>query len=60
CEVEDGKYNLSVDFPKLRPVKDYLKSQGRFRHLSDELIEKIQERVNREYSKLKKMVERGQ
>lgn len=59
-EVEDGKYKLSVDFPKLRPVKDYLKLQGRFRHLSDEVIEKIQERVSREYSKLKKMVERGQ
>ena len=59
-EVEDGKYKLSVDFPKLRPVKDYLKSQGRFRHLSDEMIEKIQERVNGEYSKLKKMVERDQ
>jgi pyruvate ferredoxin oxidoreductase beta subunit len=52
-EVEDGKYRLSFDLPKLRPVKDYLKLQGRFRHLSDGVIDEIQQRVNKEYAKLK-------
>jgi pyruvate ferredoxin oxidoreductase beta subunit len=52
-EVEDGKYRLSFDLPKLRPVKDYLKLQGRFRHLSDGVIDEIQQRVDKEYAKLK-------
>ena len=39
-EVEDGEYKLNIDFPKLRPVKDYLLLQGRFRHLPKEALEK--------------------
>jgi pyruvate ferredoxin oxidoreductase beta subunit len=54
-EVEDGKYKLSFDLPQLRPVQDYLKLQGRFRHLSEELIEEIQQRVDKEYAKIKEM-----
>ncbi len=52
-EVEDGKYRMTLDFPKLRPVADYLKGQGRFRHLTPDLIEKIQARVQKEYAALK-------
>jgi pyruvate ferredoxin oxidoreductase beta subunit len=52
-EVENGKYKLSFDFPKLRPVRDYLKLQGRFRHLPDEVIDEIQTRVTTEYIALK-------
>jgi pyruvate ferredoxin oxidoreductase beta subunit len=52
-EVEDGKYKLSIDLPQLRPVRDYLKLQGRFRHLSEETINEIQKRVSQEYAKLK-------
>ncbi|MBA7618094.1 Oxalate oxidoreductase subunit beta [subsurface metagenome] len=55
-EVEDGKYKLSIDLPQLRPVQDYLKLQGRFRHLSEETIKEIQNRVNKEYAKLKEKV----
>ena len=55
-EVENGKYKLSIDLPRLRPVQDYLKLQGRFRHLSEETIKKIQYRVNKEYAKLKEKV----
>ncbi len=59
-EVENGKYKLSMDFPKLRPVDDYLKLQGRFRHLTPDIIAKIQSRVIREYEKLKqKTLETG-
>jgi len=54
-EVERGKYKLSMDFSKLRPVNDYMKHQGRFRHLSDEIIEDIQTRVTKEYLKLRKI-----
>ncbi len=51
-EVVNGEYKMSVDLPKLRPIKDYLKGQGRFRHLSDDVIEQIQDRVELEYQKL--------
>jgi pyruvate ferredoxin oxidoreductase beta subunit len=52
-EVENGKYSLSAEMPKkLRPIKDYYKSQGRYRHLTDEEIKTIQGRVNGEYKKL--------
>ncbi len=55
-EVENGKYKLSIDLPQLRPVQDYLKLQGRFRHLSEATIAEIQNRVNEEYAKLKEKV----
>ena len=55
-EIENGKYKLNVDPPQLRPVEDYIKLQGRFRHLSSETIADIQDRVKAEYAKLKKKV----
>ncbi len=58
-EVERGKYKITVDFPKLRPVQDYLKGQGRFRHLTPDLMEKIQERVTQEYKGLMAKMEMG-
>ena len=51
-EVENGAYKLNVD-KELKPVADHLKKQGRFRHLSDDEIQKIQDRVTEEYAKLK-------
>ncbi len=55
-EIEDGKYKLSVNPAKLKPVQDYLELQGRFRHLSEETIKEIQDRVNQEYARLKEKV----
>ncbi|HEY54664.1 MAG TPA: pyruvate synthase subunit beta [Dehalococcoidia bacterium] len=52
-EIENGRYKLSLDPPKLRPVTDYMKLQGRFRHLSEDLIAKIQKRVSAEYAEIK-------
>jgi len=57
-EVEDGKYKITIKMPKkLRPIEDYLKIQGRFRHLGKDEIKSIQERVNQEYKKLMCKVE---
>jgi len=56
-EVENGKYTLNLDFPQLRPVRDYLALQGRFRHLPEEVINKIQMRISAEYGKLKRKLE---
>jgi pyruvate ferredoxin oxidoreductase beta subunit len=58
-EVENGQYRMSVDLPKLKPIRDYLKIQGRFRHLSDDIIEQIQERVELEYQKLLEKAKNG-
>ncbi|MCX8117089.1 MAG: pyruvate synthase subunit PorB [Desulfobacterota bacterium] len=58
-EVEHGRYRLSLDFPQLKPVKEYFKLQGRFRHLTEEMIEEIQERVRREYEILRERSKRG-
>jgi pyruvate ferredoxin oxidoreductase beta subunit len=52
-EIENGEYTLNFDFPQLRPIEDYFKLQGRFRHLSKETIAQIQERVTAKYAKLK-------
>jgi pyruvate ferredoxin oxidoreductase beta subunit len=51
-EVENGKYRLTLDVGDLRPVKEYLKPQGRFRHLTDDLINEIQTKVTEDYQKL--------
>ena len=58
-EVDHGKYRLSIDFPKLKPAKEYLRLQGRFRHLTESMIEEIEERVRREYEQLKKRAAAG-
>ncbi len=58
-EIENGKYRLNFDFPKLRPVTDYMKLQGRFRHLSEDIIDKIQQRVSAEYAELKEKAVEG-
>ena len=52
-EVENGEYRLNFDFSELRPVADYMKLQGRFRHLSPDIVEKIQAKVVEKYERLK-------
>jgi pyruvate ferredoxin oxidoreductase beta subunit len=51
--IENGEYKLSVDYPELKPLREYTKLQGRFRHLSEAKLDQIQERVIKEYAKLK-------
>jgi pyruvate ferredoxin oxidoreductase beta subunit len=58
-EVENGVYRMTVEVPKLRPVTDYLKGQGRFRHLTEDVIAQIQERVVLEYNKILENVKHG-
>ena len=58
-EVERGKYRMSMDFPRLQPIKEYLKLQGRFRHLTDGLIEEIEKRIHQEYEQLREKAKKG-
>ena len=43
------KVNRKVDNPK--PVEEYLKLQGRFKHLQESEIKHIQEMTNSEYER---------
>ncbi len=52
-EVENGRYKMSLDFPKLLPVTDYMNLQGRFRHLKPDVIAQIQQTVSRKYEELR-------
>jgi len=53
-EVENGeRYTINCK-PEFHPVKEYLKLQGRFAHLTDPQIESIQEAVNKAWEKLMK------
>ena len=58
-EVERGQYRLNIDFPNLKPIKEYIKLQGRFRHLTEEMIEEIEKRVHKEYGQLKEKATKG-
>jgi pyruvate ferredoxin oxidoreductase beta subunit len=58
-EVENGKYKLTYNPESLKPVADYLKAQGRFRHLSENDINFIQNKVNKEWAKLKDLASIG-
>lgn len=49
-EIINGVYNLNVSFDELKPVTEYTKLQGRFRHLTPEMLDQIQQRVVKEYS----------
>jgi len=55
-EVEKGKYKLNINVPKPKPAEEFLKAQGRFRHLFKpefkKEIEIIQEGVNENWNRL--------
>ncbi len=52
-EVINGEYRLNFDFPELKPVREYMKEQRRFRHLTEDVLDKIQARVEKEYLRLR-------
>ncbi|MEK6973539.1 MAG: pyruvate synthase subunit PorB [archaeon] len=52
-EIVNGKLKFTVEVNNPIPVKDYLKTQGRFKHLTEEEIAEIQKNVDSEWNKLK-------
>jgi pyruvate ferredoxin oxidoreductase beta subunit len=56
-EIENGKYKLNVSPTRLKPVQEYLKLQGRFKHLTAETIKQIQEQVEVDWAELKRKVD---
>jgi len=55
-EVEVGNFRVTVPVPRRRPVRDYLRIQGRFSHLTDEEIAEIQKYVDEEVERVNKVV----
>ncbi len=51
-EIENGVYKMSVEVPELKPITAYTKGQGRFKHLKEDNLAKIEARVHEEYEKL--------
>lgn len=58
-EIEEGRVKLNIKPKKLKPIKEYLRLQGRFRHLTDEQIEEIQRWVNESWESWLKLEEMG-
>lgn len=60
-EVENGKYKINYKPKEKKPVTEWLKPQGRFRHLFREenapLIEEIQRQVDKEWEALNRLVQ---
>ncbi|HMK50853.1 MAG TPA: pyruvate synthase subunit beta, partial [Thermodesulfobacteriota bacterium] len=56
-EIEDGISYTIQEESRVVPVKEYLKLQGRFSHLTDSEIEVIQEDVERAWMRLVKKAE---
>ncbi len=52
-EIRDGKkLTVNVKPETLRPLKDYTSIQGRFRHLTDDVLAQIEARLHAEYEYL--------
>ncbi len=55
-EIDDGKLTINVKPKEKKPVREWLRSQGRFRHLfsprNEHLIEEIQQDVDRKWQRL--------
>ena len=58
-EVENGKYKINFKPKEKKPVLEWLKSQGRFRHLFKEenaaILEEIQKQVDKDWEELLKL-----
>jgi pyruvate ferredoxin oxidoreductase beta subunit len=54
-EVENGIYKLTRKPKELKPVSEYFKGQGRYRHLDETLISYIQEKINSRWANLLKL-----
>ena len=51
-EIEDGVLRITKRVNDRKPVEEYLKLQGRFKHLKEPEIKKVQERTNSEYRRM--------
>ncbi len=59
-EIEDGKYTINVDIEKPKKIEEFMKGQGRFKHLlkprNEEIIKSIQGDIDKKWEELKNKV----
>lgn len=57
-EVEDGEWKLNFKPKELKPIEDFLKPQGRFKHLfkpgNEHMLEEWQNQVDKNWEQLKR------
>jgi pyruvate ferredoxin oxidoreductase alpha subunit len=58
-EIDEGNFKLNLKPKELRPIAEYLKPQGRFRHLSEGQLEFLQKDAQTEWSALLELEKRG-
>ena len=51
-KVENGVYRLTRKGGALKPVREYIRRQGRFRHWTDAAIEELEAEVREGYERL--------
>jgi pyruvate ferredoxin oxidoreductase beta subunit len=57
-EIENGKFKKTMNL-ELKPVEEYLKMQGRFKHLKENDIKIIQDRINATWKELDHLEKSG-
>ena len=57
--IDHGDFKIDVKPKELRPIKEYLQPQARFRHLNDEQFEIIQRDAQYEWDTLLELEKRG-
>ncbi len=55
-EYEMGSFRVTTLVPRRKPVSEYLRLQGRFRHLTDKDVEEMQRLVDEHVSRVNKLV----
>jgi len=58
-EVDHGEFKISVKPRELKPIKEYLEPQRRFRHVTDEQLEILQTHINGDWEAFLKMEKEG-
>ncbi len=62
-EYENGKFKLNppssvlIDKSKRKPLREYIRAQGRFKHLTDDDIRKLEEYVDAMWEEYRKLLE---
>jgi len=55
-EIEDGEWKLSVKVREPKPLEDWLKPQGRYKHLfapgNEELLAEVQQDIDDQWARL--------
>lgn len=56
-EIENGVWKLNRKPKELKPISEYFKGQGRYRHLDEKLTSEIQVKITERWNKLLKLCE---